>query len=54
MRLNIFEVIFLFNDFGTQKTTQKSHHSSLKNVWNQTNLLSIFEVHVNSFDKFVI
>ena len=50
MRLNIFEAIFLFNDFGTQK----SHHSSLKNVWNQTNLLSLFEVHVNSFDKFVI
>ena len=32
----------------------KNHHRPLKNVWHQTNLLSLFEMHVKDFDKIVI
>ena len=43
-----------FLRFWHSKYHPKNCHSSLKKVWNQRNLLSLFQIHVNRFDKIVI
>ena len=43
-----------FLRFWHSKYHPKNCHSSLRKVWNQRNLLSLFQIHVNRFDKIVI
>ena len=57
--VNIFQDMFLFTILAPQKSLKKkkkkkNDNKSLKKEWLQTSLLSLFEIHVHSFDEIVI
>ena len=45
-------LLSLFTIFARQKPSE-NHHKSLKVVWYKPNLILLFKIHVNVFDKFV-
>ena len=51
MRFLIVLWLCFFLRFWHLKNHPKNHYSSLRKVWHQTNLLSLFEIHVKGFDK---
>ena len=46
-----FESFIHFLRFLYPKNHPKNYHSSLKKVWHNTNLFSLFEIHVKVFGK---